>query len=50
MMLNSPPASNTSRENRHTEIATLMAGTNTTDTLLQAAASDGKKIYIFVTF
>ena len=39
------PANNTSSENRHTEIATLMAGTNTTDTLLQAAASDGKNIY-----
>ena len=44
-----PPANNSSSENRHTEIATLMAGTNTTDTLLQAAASDGKKIYIFST-
>ena len=31
-----------SSERRHTEIATLMAGTDTTDTLLQAAASDGK--------
>ena len=35
------PISNNS-ERRHTEIATLMAGTDTTDTLLQAAASDGK--------
>lgn len=36
-----PSANNiASSENRHTEIATLMAGTNTTDTLLQAAASD----------
>ena len=35
-----PPSS----ERRNTEIATLMAGTDTTDTLLQAAASDGKDI------
>ena len=36
-----------SSERRHTEIATLMAGTDTTDTLLQAAASDGKTSMIF---
>lgn len=48
-----PPSANInngSSENRHTEIATLMAGTNTTDTLLQAAASDGKKHILFMIF